>query len=219
MTIGAASAPRSARGAASRCRSRPRAGRVPRSSARRGDAPAVTAERDEDRPSAEAGKKRVSLYLQNVRPLVAVAAVTPGQRPRLPRDSETGIVRIFTTRKSPSATSRASGRTDQGLHAAYPNAFDAAQAIADLFGDRVECSFGVDSGRAVRRHPTGSRLDRFDLIDSRSHGLGYSRAEAASAGAAGWRRFRVGGSADGHRRRWPRRIGVGGYAAGAAASA
>jgi general secretion pathway protein D len=64
----------------------------------------------------------------------------------------------------------------------YPNAFDAANAIGDVWGDRVEVGFGNDSELF---NDLTERMDRFDLIDSRATGLGLFALSSGGAGGIG----------------------------------
>src|SRR5262249_31907513 len=83
-------------------------------------------------PSAEAGKTVISLYLQNVPAMTAVAALAQANGLIFRRDAETGIVRIFTTKENQRDLS--SFREDQTkvFTLLYPNAQNVAVAIRDL---------------------------------------------------------------------------------------
>ena len=62
----------------------------------------------------------------------------------------------------------------------YPNPVDAAVAIQSLFGDRVELNFGVGDQDSIL--DLIYRLNRFDLVDNRSLGLGSYRGDYAYGG-------------------------------------
>ena len=57
----------------------------------------------------------------------------------------------------------------------YPNAASTASAIKDLYGDRVQLSVGADEQSDISQD-LSSRLNRFDLMDQRSQGLGIYTA-------------------------------------------
>src|ERR1700722_9561112 len=51
-------------------------------------------------PSADAGKSKVSLYLKDVTPLVAVDEISRANGLIYRRDADTGVLRIFTTKEN-----------------------------------------------------------------------------------------------------------------------
>jgi general secretion pathway protein D len=123
-------------------------------------------------PSEEAGKKIVSLYLQNVTPMVAVAAVAQAHGLIYRREADSGIVRIFTAKENQRDLTAFKEDQTEVFTLLYPNASNVAVAIRDLFGDRVQFSYGPDDGRIY--DDLQNRFDRFDLLNSRSIGLGFS---------------------------------------------
>jgi general secretion pathway protein D len=122
-------------------------------------------------PSVEAGKTKISLYLQNVTASSAVAAVGQANGLIVRREPDTGIYRIV----SPKEVNRdlTAFREDQTqvFTLLYPNALNVARAIADLYADRVQLSYGLEETRSFQ--DLQERFDRFDLLNSRSLGLGF----------------------------------------------
>lgn len=124
-------------------------------------------------PSAEAGKTLVSLYLQDVTPMAAVNAVSEAYGLITRVDPAFGIVRIFTTKEN--QTDLAAFREEQTevFTLLYPNATNVGTAIRSLFGTRVQLSYGEPITDSLTSSDLQQRLSRFDLINSRSLGLGF----------------------------------------------
>jgi len=131
-------------------------------------------------PSAEASKASVSLFLQNVTPLTAVASVSEANGLIYRRDPDTGIVRIFTTKENQRDLSAFREEKTQVFTLLYPNAASVAGAIRDLFGARVLLSYGLDDRLTFT--DLEQRFSRFDLINSRSLGLGFGQQSGGVSG-------------------------------------
>ena len=71
-------------------------------------------------PSEEAGKKKVSLFLENVTPLVAVEAVSQANGLIFRRDADTGIIRIFTTKENQRRLEQFPRGPERSFHDAIP---------------------------------------------------------------------------------------------------
>lgn len=134
-------------------------------------------------PSAEAGKVMVSVYLQHVAPMTAVAAIAQANGLVYRRDAATGIIRIFTTKEN--QRDLASFREDETkvFTLLYPNAVNVATAIRDLFGERVLLSYGVNEYNSL--DDLQARFSRFDLINSRTLGVGLPGGVGGTAFGAG----------------------------------
>jgi len=146
-------------------------------------------------PSAEAGQKKVSIYLEKVSPAVAVDAISRANGLINSRDPETGILRIFTTKENQRDLSSFREDHTEVFTMLYPNAVNVATAIRDLFGSRVLLSYGTGDDRMIR--DLQQRFQRFDLLNSRALGLGIFQGNNVGAGGAG-----IGG------------VGVGGFGVG-----
>lgn len=124
--------------------------------------------------SAEAGKEKVSLYLQNVTPMVAVASVAQANGLIHRRDAETGIVRIFTTKENTRDLSTFREEHTKVFTLLYPNAQNVAQAIRDLFGTRVTIgqnggnNGGINVGDQQTIQDLAQRFARFSLLNSQT---------------------------------------------------
>ena len=131
-------------------------------------------------PSTEANDMKINLYLRDVRPMDVLENLTKTHDLYYRTDEKSGVIRIYTTEEY--EENLASFREEQTkvFTLLYPNPVDAAVAIRDLFGDRVELSFGVGDQDSIL--DIISRLNRFDLVDSRSLGLGAYKGNYAYGG-------------------------------------
>jgi general secretion pathway protein D len=134
-------------------------------------------------PSAEASKIRVTLFLKDVPALTAVRALAQAYSLIYRRDDDLGIIRITTRDENTRDLSSFVEEQTRVFTLLYPNAVDAAVAIRDLFGDRVQLSFGADDADMLQ--DIQNRLDRFDVIDERSLGLGVSQGFGGFGGGFG----------------------------------
>lgn len=94
--------------------------------------------------TAEAGARRVDLLLRDVNGIEAIESICKLTQLWYRRDVPARSIRVLTTQEY---------RQDQVVYVVdeievftlrHPNAISVAGAIADLFGDRVELSFGID---------------------------------------------------------------------------
>jgi general secretion pathway protein D len=130
--------------------------------------------------STQANTMKVNLYLRDVRPMDVLENLTKTHDLYFRIDEKSGVIRIYTTDEY--EENLASFREEQTkvFTLLYPNPVDAAVAIRDLFGDRVELSFGVGDQDSIL--DIIHRLNRFDLVDSRSLGLGAYQGDYAYGG-------------------------------------
>ncbi|MBL8796175.1 MAG: hypothetical protein JNM56_19900 [Planctomycetia bacterium] len=122
-------------------------------------------------PSADAGKTIISSYLRDVPALDAVNTITQTHKLITRGDDGSGIIRIYTVAESQLDPTSLREEQTKVFTLLYPNAVDAAQAIQNLFGDRVQLSFGEQTDDLVFQNLTNA-LDRFDIIDTRTLGIG-----------------------------------------------
>ncbi len=120
--------------------------------------------------SVQASQKKVNLFLRNVMPIDVLDSLTKTHDLYYRVDENSGIVRIYTTDEY--ERNLASFREEQTdvFTLLYPNPIEVAVAIRDLFGDRVRLNFGIGDEDSIL--DLVHRLNRFDLIDGRSLGLG-----------------------------------------------
>jgi len=130
--------------------------------------------------STNANDMKINLYLRNVRPMDVLENLTKTHDLYFRIDEESGVIRIYTTEEY--EENLASFREEQTrvFTLLYPNPVDAAVAIQNLFGDRVELNFGVGDQDSIL--DIIYRMNRFDLVDSRSLGLGSYRGDYAYGG-------------------------------------
>lgn len=137
--------------------------------------------------SSGAAKTPVSLYLKNVDALDALEALCSANNLWFRRDPNTGIYRINTVQEYQRDLLTFREQRTEVYTLLYPNAKDVAVAIADLFGERVQLSLGLDPQDALDE--LEQRFERFDLLDERgqdaSRGLGSAGRSGLGAGGLG----------------------------------
>ncbi|MBI4615931.1 MAG: type II secretory pathway, component PulD [Planctomycetes bacterium] len=93
--------------------------------------------------TSEAGKEKVTLYLQNVTPRQAIEALCKVAGLWYRDDPETGTIRVMTTREYQQDLVLYREEEVRVFTLQYPNATAIATALEDLFGERVYLSLGV----------------------------------------------------------------------------
>ena len=131
-------------------------------------------------PSTQANKVKVNLFLRDVRPMDVLENLTKTHDLYYRVDDKSGVIRIFTTREYEQNVASFREEQTRVFTLLYPNPIDAAVAIQSLFGDRVELNFGVGDQDSIL--DIIYRLNRFDLVDSRSLGLGSYQGDYAYGG-------------------------------------
>lgn len=130
--------------------------------------------------SEEANKKKVTLFLRNVRPMDVLENLTKTHDLYYKIDEQSGIIRLYTTEEYDRNLASFREEQTEVFTLLYPNPVDVAVAIRDLFGDRVQLNFGIGDEDSIL--DLAFRLNRFDLIDSRSLGLGSFQGRYAFSG-------------------------------------
>ncbi|MDG1875755.1 MAG: hypothetical protein P8J27_17720 [Mariniblastus sp.] len=141
--------------------------------------------------STNANDMKINLFLRNVKPMAVLENLTKTHDLYFRIDEDSGVIRIYTTEEY--EQNLASFREEQTrvFTLLYPNPVDAAVAIQNLFGDRVELNFGVGDQDSIL--DIIYRMNRFDLVDSRSLGLGSYRGDYAYGGRSFSRLSGLGG--------------------------
>lgn len=123
-------------------------------------------------PSAEASTVTVSAFLRDLPATAAIDSLCRTHGLWNTRDPRTGIIRICTLKEY--TRDLGSFQDDQVVYYTllYPNAAEVGYAIRNLFGDRVSLRFGAADDDT--RQDLEKRLERFDLIDSRTQGVGIT---------------------------------------------
>ena len=129
--------------------------------------------------SSGAAARPVSLYLTGVSAVDALDALCKAHDLWFREDLETGIYRVYTTDEYQRDLITFREERSRVFTLLYPNSLDVAVAIRDLFGDRVRLSFGVDDEEYLEE--LEQRFERFDLLDERSQGLGFSEGRSNRA--------------------------------------
>ncbi|TVP94294.1 MAG: hypothetical protein EA381_20475, partial [Planctomycetaceae bacterium] len=123
-------------------------------------------------PSSDAAEVKVSLYLRDVQPLVALDAVTRAHGLFWRKDAETEIIRIYTVEEYEADLASFREEETEVFTLLYPNPMDIAFAIRDLFGDRVVLNIGGISDIIVSQDLM-QRFGRFNMINMQnSQGAG-----------------------------------------------
>lgn len=137
-------------------------------------------------PSPLAGTLPISLYLSHLAATDVLESLCNSHGMWFRKDPKTEIYRVFTIGEFKQDLASFQEEKTEVFTMKYPNAFDIANAIQDLFGDRVQ----VTTGQYDQELSTelSQRLQRFDLIDSRSSGLGQSESgrSGQNGGAGGF---------------------------------
>ena len=120
--------------------------------------------------SAAAGETPVSASLRWVSAQTAIEEICKTHGLWFRRDEQSGIVRVMTMAEFERDLVSFHEEKDEVFTLLYPNVLEVAAAIRDLYGDRVRLSLG----RAFddESDELQSRFERFDMIDTRSSGLG-----------------------------------------------
>lgn len=135
-------------------------------------------------PSAKAGETKINVYLPNITAEQAIREIARIHHGLImTRDPASGIYRITTASEAERDLTAFREEQIRVFTLLYPNAVNVAQAIRDLFGDRVQVSNGPSDDLTFT--DLQNRFDRFDLIQSRSwESLSVELAERAESVAA-----------------------------------
>ena len=125
-------------------------------------------------PSAEAGKTKVTFFVQGMTPENAVSALAQQNGLITRRDPTLNIIRIYTSKENQADLATFREEETEVFTLLYPNAVNVGTAIRNLYGaSRVQVSYGSPITDQLTSSDLQQRLNRFDLINSRSLGLGY----------------------------------------------
>ena len=147
-------------------------------------------------PSSAANEIKVNLYLRDVKATDVLENLTKTHDLYFRVDEKSGVIRIYTTEEYEQNLASFREERTRVFTLLYPNPTDAAVAIRDLFGDRVELNFGVGDQDSIL--DLIYRLNRFDLVDGRSLGLGAFQGNYAYGGRSFSRLNGLGGFTGGN---------------------
>jgi general secretion pathway protein D len=119
-------------------------------------------------PSQAASARTVSLYLRQVDARTAVDALA--QAHQLAVIEQGGILRLVTLEERTQSKTAVGDERTAYFTVLYPNVFDVAYAVRNLFGRRVQLR--VSEGDQQMLLDLQDRFTRFDLVNSRTQGLG-----------------------------------------------
>jgi general secretion pathway protein D len=119
-------------------------------------------------PSQAASARKVSLYLRQVDARTAVDALA--QAHQLAVIEQGGILRLVTLEERTQSKTAVGDERTAYFTVLYPNVFDVAYAVRNLFGRRVQLR--VSEGDQQMLLDLQDRFTRFDLVNSRTQGLG-----------------------------------------------
>ena len=145
--------------------------------------------------SSVAQNKEVSLFLQNLPAFQVLETLCNAHGLWIRQDEEFGILRVFTVQEFRRDLASFRDEKTEVFTLLYPNAFDIANSIADLFGSRVEVS--LNENDQILSQELQQRLDRFDIMDQRASGVTGSsggRGGGRSGGGGGGFGGGLGGS-------------------------
>jgi len=132
--------------------------------------------------SADAGRLPVSVFLSNVPAHAAVEEICKSHGLWYRQDESSGILRVMTMQEFERDLVSAHDEQTEVFTLLYPNVYEVATVIQDLYGDRVSLSLGRDDNNEESRDLM-SRFQRFDLINQRSQGLGSMQGVGTSQGS------------------------------------
>lgn len=134
-------------------------------------------------PTTAAGTNSVTLYLSNLPVQDVLETMCTANGLWLRPDEKTGIIRVYTVGEFRKDLASFRDERTEIFTLLYPNALDIANAIADLFGDRVEVSTGDNDIESMME--LQQRMMRFDILDQRASGLGMSSSGQGGSGLGG----------------------------------
>jgi general secretion pathway protein D len=144
-------------------------------------------------PSAEAGKVLVSLYLRDVRPGVAIDALTKAHNLFYREDPETGIVQIYSTKEYERDLGSFREEQTRVFTLLYPNPVEVAYAISGAFGERVQLTVQGQTVDNETLQDLSQRFGRFNLVDQQARVLGGLSSGFGAVGGNSFGGFGGGG--------------------------
>jgi general secretion pathway protein D len=122
--------------------------------------------------SVDANKCQVNVMLANVSSSSIVEEICKSHNLWFKRDERSGILRIMTVREFEKDLGGFREEQTEVFTLKYPNVPEIATAIANLYGDRVQLSFGAEEIDAGMRLDLEGRFDRFDILNERTQSAG-----------------------------------------------
>lgn len=135
-------------------------------------------------PSSEAGKVKINLYLRDCRPGVAIDALAKAHGLFYREDTNTGLVRIYTTSEYEKDLGSFREERTHVFTLLYPNPLDVAFAIRGAFGTRVRLSINGQIVNQQDLQDLFQRFARFNIVDqlARSSSNGFTSTGGVGGG-------------------------------------
>ncbi len=134
-------------------------------------------------PSAGSASNFVTIFLTDVPALTALETLCNAHNLWLKLDEVSGIYRVYTVSEFRRDLASFREEKTEIFTLLYPNAFDIANAIADLYGERVEVNLGdYDDALSLELQ---QRLARFDALNNRAMGIGVSSLTGSGGSIGG----------------------------------
>lgn len=118
--------------------------------------------------SSAANKTPVSAFLRHISAENAVEEICKSHSLWFKKDEASGITRIMGVSEFEKDLVGFREEQTEVFTLQYPNVNEVAYAIADLYSDRVEFSFGADESDEDMRRDLEGRFDRFDVLTQRT---------------------------------------------------
>ncbi len=122
--------------------------------------------------SVEANKCRINLLLSNVAAANVVEEICKSHNLWFKREASTGITRIMTVAEFEKDLAGFREERTEVFTLKFPNVAEVATAIANLYGSRVELSFGAEDLDEDMRMDLEGRFDRYDVLAQRTQQAG-----------------------------------------------
>lgn len=122
--------------------------------------------------SVEANKCRINLLLSNVAAANVVEEICKSHNLWFKREASSGITRIMTVAEFEKDLAGFREERTEVFTLKYPNVAEVALAIANLYGKRVELSFGAEDLDEDMRRDLEGRFDRYDVLAQRTQQAG-----------------------------------------------
>lgn len=122
--------------------------------------------------SVEANKCPINLMLTNVAVSNVVEEICKSHNLWFKRDANSGITRIMTVGEFEKDLAGFREERTEVFTLKYPNVAEVALAIANLYGSRVELSFGPEELDDELRRDLEGRFDRYDVLTQRTQQAG-----------------------------------------------
>lgn len=134
--------------------------------------------------SSAANSVRVELHMRNLAVEDVLETLCNANGLWYRKDPRTGVLWVFTVSEFRQDLVSFRDEKTEVFTLLYPNVFDIAHALQDLFGDRLIVSFEADDTEMT--DDLQQRFERFDLVDNRSEGLGNISSSSSGGSSSSY---------------------------------